>query len=176
MLPSNELLTCPECTEKGIESPTFKSPAGLGGHRKVVHGIEGESRSAADNRTRAKRKYKRRTRPLPQPNIYVTWLAEHPGTHSSAEIGAALGAEAARVGKGLSAAKMKKFPVASDGHGNWHYTGRDNLPAVVQTNGHARKPRELPVVNDAEIEFTSIRPALLMEDSKGGVWLAERLR
>ena len=158
-------LICPECEANGI-SFAAKNPAGLGGHRKTVHGVQGKDRS------RRRRKPQR----VVKFNLYVQWLADHPGTHSTTEIAAALGSEATRVGKTLSASKQRGVSVISDGHGNWHYTGEANLPEVV-SNGHkpVNNRHQPPQVVDDEIQIFSVRRAFLLDTSEG-LLIAEKLR
>jgi hypothetical protein len=155
---------CPECAAQG-KAVTLKSPAGLGGHRFTVHGIRGQDRSS-----KRRRRQPRPPRPqrLAKANLYVQYLADHPGTHSITEMGAALGAEATRVGKSLSASKVRGYPIASDGHGNWHHIEAENLPVVaVQAN-----PEPEPEPANGQVHFVSQQIVLLLRDSEGREWVA----
>ena len=154
-------LTCPEC---GYEARDNRV---LGLHRRTAHGVPGAHHNS-------KRKTKR---PVPaKVNLYVQWLADHPGTHNITEIAAVLGGEATRVGKNLSASKARGQSVISDGRGNWHYTGEANLPEVV-SNGHkpVNNRHQPPQVVDDEIQIFSVRRAFLLDTSEG-LLIAEKLR
>lgn len=155
-------LVCPECAEQGIAYQA-KNPAGLGGHRKGAHGVQGQSRSILDARRR--QNGKRKSQRPAKVNLYVQWLADNPGTHNITEIAVALGAEATRVGKNLSASKARGQSVINDGHGNWHYTGEaktERLPVKAPD----------PKPTNGQVHFVSQQIVLLLTDSEGREWVA----
>jgi hypothetical protein len=160
--------TCPECTEQGKEFIS-KTAAGLGGHRKVVHGVQGSSRSTLDGQRRSRRA---KPKPLSQANIYVRWLAEHPGPHNITAIGAAIGAEATKVGKSLSASKVRGYPVVNDGRGNWEYTNGAHLSANLPAKVKVVPPEPKPEPSNGQVHFVSQQIVLLLRDSEGREWVA----
>jgi hypothetical protein len=160
--------TCPECTEQGKEF-TSKTAAGLGGHRKVVHGVQGSSRATLDGQRRARRA-KPKLKSLSQANIYIRWLAEHPGPHNITAIGAAIGIEATKVGKSLSASKVRGYPVVNDGRGNWEYTNGAPLSANLPAKVKAVPPEPKP--SNGQVHFVSQQIVLLLRDSEGREWVA----
>lgn len=144
-------LTCPECGYLAKDNRL------LGLHRRNHHGVLGSHHHPG-------RKTKR-PRPPAKVNVYVQWLADHPGTYSTVDIAAALGAEATRVGKNLSASKSRGQPVISDGKGNWHYTGEaktERLPVKTPD----------PKPTNGQVHFVSQQIVLLLRDSEGREWLA----
>lgn len=76
-----------------------------------------------------------------------------------------MGGEATRIGKSLSASKMRGSSVISDGHGNWHYVEGETLPAVV-------KPKAEPKPTNGQVHFVSQQIVLLLRDSEGREWVA----
>lgn len=143
-------LTCPECGYLAKDNRV------LGLHRRTVHGVPGAHHNS-------RRKVKRPV--AAKVNLYVQWLADHPGTYSTTDIAAAMGAEATRVGKTLSASKSRGQSVTSDGHGNWHYIGEaktERLPVKTPD----------PKPTNGQVHFVSQQIVLLLRDSEGREWLA----
>jgi hypothetical protein len=156
-------LVCPECQVAGAHYQA-KDNRLLGLHRRNHHGVVG-------TRGHPHRKAKRvptKPRSNGAQEQVVAWLRDHPGRHNHRQIAEALGTDPGtdRMIKTLSSAKARGQSIASDGQGNWSYTGeaRPNLPV---------KAPEPEVSANGQVHFVSQQIVLLLTDSEGREWVAE---
>jgi hypothetical protein len=155
-------LACDRCDYVASEPKT------LGTHRLHAHGIPGRTRQ----HPKPKAPVRRRGGP-PLSDRVVEYLATHPGPHRYEEVAAAVGEDPIRALKsGLSPAKQRGGPVDNDGKGTWWHTGAGPKPA----SPPALRGPEVLRANGSAREFTQVQGFILLEDSEGGIWLAEKIR